>query len=156
MTRGGTLLRYAVVSVLLIAAQLVSLWFHSAGVYQGKANVPLREFPGDVDVFFVLTFAPTIVGLKYLVYDVAVRAFTKDYRTPALLLCFVAGYAAALAFDVACLFAASKPVADAGFAILGTIMQSPLILLAAGGIIAAAVLLKDRPPQAGATPSPGL
>lgn len=155
MTRGGTALRYGVVSFLLIAVQLFSLWFHSAGVYQGKSNVPLSDFPEDVDVFFVLTFAPTIVGLKYLAYDVAVRAFTKDYRTPALLLCFIAGYAAAFAIDVACLFAASRPIADAGLAVLGTIMQSPMVLLAAGGIIAAAVLIKDRPPQTGTTPSPG-
>lgn len=46
------------VSVLLIAAQVGSMWFHSAGVYQGDANVPLREFPEDLDIFFVLTFAP--------------------------------------------------------------------------------------------------
>lgn len=125
MTRGGTALRYALVSVLLIAAQLGSMWFHSAGVYQGNANVPLRDFPQDVDFFFVLTFAPTIIGLKYLAYDSAVRAFTKDYRTPALLLCFGAGYAATFAMDVACLFAASRPVSDSGLAILGTILQSP-------------------------------
>ncbi|MEV8083523.1 hypothetical protein [Pseudarthrobacter oxydans] len=151
MTRGGTALRYAAVSVLLIAAQVGSMWFHSAGVYQGDANVPLRKFPEDLDVFFVLTFAPTIVGLKYLAYDAAVRAFTKDYRTPALLLCFGAGYAAAFAMDVACLFAASRPVSDSGLAILGTILQSPLALVAAGGVIAATVLLKDRPPHTGAT-----
>ncbi|MFJ6272346.1 hypothetical protein ACIQG8_20430 [Pseudarthrobacter oxydans] len=151
MTRGGTALRYAVVSVLLIAAQVGSMWFHSAGVYQGDANVPLRKFPEDLDAFFVLTFAPTIVGLKYLAYDAAVRAFTKDYRTPALLLCFGAGYAAAIAMDVACLFAASRPVSDSGLAILGTILQSPLALVAAGGVIAATVLLKDRPPHTGAT-----
>lgn len=154
MTRGGTVLRYGVVSVLLIAVQVYSLWFHSAGVYQGNHNVALREFPEDVDVFFVLTFAPTIVGLKYLAYDAAVRAFLKDYRTPALFLCFIAGYAVALAIDVACLFAASKPIADSGLAVLGTIMQSPMALLAAGGVIAATVLIKDRPPQTGATPSP--
>lgn len=79
------------------------------------------------------------------------RAFTKDYRTPALLLCFGAGYAAAFAMDVACLFAASRPVSDSGLAILGTILQSPLALVAAGGVIAATVLLKDRPPHTGAT-----
>jgi len=66
MTRGGTALRYAAVSVLLIAAQVGSMWFHSAGVYQGDANVRLRKFPEDLDVFFVLTFAPTIVGLNTL------------------------------------------------------------------------------------------
>ena len=155
MTRGGTALRYGAVSVLLVVVQFFSLWFHSAGVYQGKANVPLSDFPEDVDVFFVLTFVPTIVGLKYLAYDAAVRAFTKDYRPPALLLCFIAGYAAAFAIDAACLFAASRPIADAGLAVLGTIMQSPIALLATGGVIAATVLLKDRPPRAGATPSPG-
>lgn len=35
------------------------------------------------------------IGLKYLVYDFAVRAFTKSYKTPALLVCFFVGYAAA-------------------------------------------------------------
>ena len=150
MTRGGAALRYGLASVLLIAAQLVSLWFHSAGVYEGRANVPLREFPEDVDFFFVFTFPPTLVGLKYLIYDVAVRAFTKDYRSPALFLCFVVGYAAALAIDLACVFAASKPMADAGLAIFGAILQSPLVLIAAGGTIAAIVLLKDRPPHSGA------
>ena len=155
MTRGGTALRYGVVSVLLIAVQVFSLWFHSAGAYQGKSNVPLSDFPEDLDLFFVLTFAPTIVGLKYLLYDVAVRAFTKDYRTPALLLCFIVGYAAAFAIDAACLFAASRPIADSGLAVLGTIMQSPLVLLAAGGIIAATVLIKDRPPRPGTTPTAG-
>ncbi|WP_455833551.1 hypothetical protein [Pseudarthrobacter siccitolerans] len=149
MTRRGTALRYGVVSVLLITVQLVTMWFYSSEVYRGQANVPLRAFPGDVDFFFVLTFAPTIVGLKYLAYDVAVRAFTKDYRKRSLILCFVAGYAAALAYDVACLVAVSKPVADSGFAIFGVLMHSPLILLGAGGIIAVTVLLNDRPPQDG-------
>jgi hypothetical protein len=155
MTRGGAIGRYCMVSILLIAVQLASLWFHSAGVYQGGANVPLNEFPEDVDVFYILTFAPTIVGLKYLLYDFAVRALTQNYRTPALRFFFFAGYAGALMFDMMCLFSSSKPVADAGLAILGTIIQSPLILIASGGVIAATVLLKDRPPQTGATPSSG-
>ena len=152
-TRGGPALRYGVASVVLIATQLGSLWFHSAGVYQGKANVPLSKFPEDVDVFFVLTFAPTIIGLKYLLYDVAVRAFTKTYKPLGLYLCFFAGYVGALAFDVMCLFSSAKPIADAGLAILSTILQSPLILIACGGAIAVTVLLKDRPPQPGTTPA---
>ena len=155
MTRRGTvLLRYGAAAVLLVAAQLAGFWFHSAGIYQGTANVPLAEFPEDVDVFYVLTFAPSIIGLKYLVYDFAVRAFTKTYRTPALLVCFFVGYAAALAIDAACLFSASKPIADAGFAIMGAIFQTPLVLFAFGTAIAATVLLKDRPPQTGATQAP--
>jgi hypothetical protein len=147
MTRGGTALRYGAVSVLLISVQLFSVWFHSTGNYQGQANVPLRRFPEDMDFFFILTFAPTVVGLKYFAFDAAVRVFTKDYRTRALMLFFIAGYAAALAYDIACLFAASKPIADSGFAIFGVLLHSPLILLGAGGIIAAAVLLNDRPPR---------
>jgi hypothetical protein len=153
MTRGGAFLRYGAAAVLLVAVQLTGSWFHSAGIYHGNANVPLAEFPEDVDIFFVLTFAPTIIGLKYLVYDFAVRAFTKTYRTPALLLCFFLGYAAALAIDVVCLFSASKPVADAGLAILGAVFQTPFVLVACAGAIAATVLLKDRPAQTG-TSSP--
>lgn len=38
------------------------------------ANVPLSEFPEDVDFVFVLTFAATVFGLKYLIYELAVRA----------------------------------------------------------------------------------
>lgn len=155
MTRGGAALRYALASVLLIAAQLGSMWFHSAGVYQGDANVPLVRFPQDVDFFYVLTFAPSIIGLKYLAYDFAVRAFTKNYGTRALSICFFAGYSAALAMDVACLFAASRPVADAGLSVLGAIVQSPLVLFAVGGAIAATVLLKDKPPHSGPAPSSG-
>lgn len=147
MTRGGTALRYGLVSVLLISVHLIALWYYSSGVYRGRANVPLRAFPEDVDFFFVLTFAPTLIGLKYMAYDIAVRAFTKGYRTRSLMLCFLAGYAAALVYDVACLVAASKPIADSGFAIFGFLLHSPLILIGAGGIIAATVLLKDRPAQ---------
>lgn len=154
LTRGGSAVRYGAAAVLLVAAQLAGLWFHSAGIYEGTANVPLAAFPGDLDVFDVLTFAPTIVGLKYLAYDVAVRAFTKTYRTRALLLCFFVGYAAALAIDVACLFSASKPIADAGLAIVGAVFQTPLVLFAFGAAIAATVLLKDRPPQTGAAQAP--
>ena len=155
MTRAGAALRFGAVAILLVAAHLAGLWFHSAGVYRGDANVPLFRFPQDVDFFYVLTFPPTIIGLKYLAYDFAVRAFTKTYRTRALRICFFAGYVAALAIDVACLFAASKPVADAGLAILGAIVQSPLVLFAAGGAIAATVLLKDKPPQTGPHLPPG-
>lgn len=155
MTRGGTALRYGVVSVLLICVHLVALWYYSSGVFRGQANVPLRAFPEDVDFFFVLTFAPTIIGLKYLAYDVAVKAFIKTYRTRSLMVCFVAGYAAALAYDVACLVAVSKPIADSGFAIFGFLLHSPLILIGAGGIIAATVLLRDRPPPDGETESSG-
>ena len=148
------MLRYSAAAVLLVAAQLAGLWFHSAGVYGGTANVPLAEFPEDVAVFDVLTFAPTIIGLKYLIYDFAVREFTKTYRTPGLLLCFFVGYAAALAFDMACLYSASKPIADAGFALLGAVFQTPLALFACATAIAATVLLKDRPPETQATRAP--
>jgi hypothetical protein len=156
MTRGGALLRYGAVSLLLIGVHLGSLWFYSNGIYQGDANVPLFKFPEEVDFVYILTFTPTIIGLKYLAYDFAVRAFTKGHRPRALLLCFVAGYAGALAMDVACLVAASKPMADAGLAILGAVFQTPTILIVAGGLIAATVLLKDSPPQTGPTPSPGI
>ena len=115
----------------------------------GPSKRPAQGLSWGRGLFYVLTFAPTIVGLKYLAYDVAVRAFTKDYRKRSLMLCFVAGYVAALAYDVACLVAVSKPVADSGLAIFGVLMHSPLILLGAGGIIAVTVLLNDRPPQDG-------
>lgn len=151
MTRGGALLRYGAAAVVLIAAELAGSWFHSAGMYRGAANIPLAEFPEDVDVLSVLTFAPTIVGLKYLAYDFAVQAFTKTYRTLPLLLCFFAGYAAALAIDAACLFSASTPIADAGLAVMGAVFQTPLVLFACAAAIAATVLLKDRPPQTGAS-----
>lgn len=147
MTRRGTWLRYGLVSALLIGIHVGSLWFFSEGVYRGKANVPLTKFPQDVDVFFVLTFTPSLIGLKYMVYDSAVRAATKNYRPPAAMVVFAAGYVVALAMDVAGLVASSKPIADSGFAILGAIFQTPLVLLAAGVLIAAAVLPKDRPPQ---------
>lgn len=75
--------------------------------------------------FYVLTFAPTIIGLKYQGYDVAVRAFTKGYRTRSLIACLIAGYAAAVAFDVACLVASSQPITDSGFAIFGGLLHSP-------------------------------
>ncbi|WP_457948729.1 hypothetical protein ACTAQI_00260 [Pseudarthrobacter sp. alpha12b] len=154
MTRRGTWLRYGLVSAVLIGVHLGSLWFFSEGVYRGTSNVPLIKFPQEVDHFFVLTFTPTLIGLKYLAYDSAVRAFTKVYRPPALMVVFVAGYLVALAMDLAGLVAASKPMADSGFAILGAICQTPLVLVAAGGLIAATVLLKDRPPQTGPNPSP--
>jgi hypothetical protein len=148
MTRRGTWLRYAVVSVLLIGIHVGSLWFYSDGVYHGGANVPLFKFPEEVDVFYVVTFAPLAIGLKYLAYDSAVRAFIKDSGTPALLVVFAAGYLVALAMDVACIVAASKPIADSGLAILGAMFQTPLVLFAAGALIAGSVLWKDRPPQA--------
>ncbi|MHC6591520.1 hypothetical protein [Arthrobacter sp. C152] len=147
MTRRGTWLRYGLVSALLVGIHVGSTWFFSEGVYQGGSNVPLIKFPQDVDVFFVLTFTPSLIGLKYLVYDSAVRAVTKNYRPTALMVVFAAGYAVALAMDVAGLIASSKPIADSGFAILGAIFQTPLVLLAAGGLIAAAALPKDKPPQ---------
>ena len=151
MTRRGTWLRYGLLSALLIGIHLGTLWFFSEGVYQGQSNVPLITFPQDVDVFFVLTFTPTLIGLKYLVYDSAVRAMTKSYRPPALVVVFAAGYAVALAMDIAGLVASLRPIADSGFAILAAIFQTPLVLLAAGGLIAGASLRKDRPPQAGPT-----
>lgn len=147
MTRRGTWLRYGLLSALLIGIHLGTLWFFSDGVYHGGANVPLRRFPEDVDVFFILTFTPTFIGLKFLAYDSAVRAITKGYTPAALMVVFIAGYVVALAMDVAGLIASSKPIADAGFAILGAIFQTPLVLLAAGGLIAAAALQKDTPPQ---------
>ncbi|MBT2568653.1 hypothetical protein J7I84_19610 [Arthrobacter sp. ISL-85] len=125
-----------------------SLWFFSEGVYQGRANVPLFKFPEKVDVFFLLTFTPTFIGLKYLAYDSAVRALSGNYRPPALIVCFIAGYLVALAIDIACLIAASKPIADSGLSLLGSIVQTPLVLLLAGAIIAGVALQKDAPPPA--------
>jgi hypothetical protein len=148
MTVRGRMLRYCAAVALVIGAQLAGFWFHSSGVYPGRSNVPLRQFPQDVDLFFVLTFAPTIIGLKYLVYEFAVRAFTGKSGTRATGICFYAGYAIALAIDMMSIFSASKPIADAGLAVLGTVTMSPLVLIAAGGVIAGYVLWKDRPPSA--------
>jgi len=151
MTRRGTWLRYGLLSALLIGVHSGALWFFSEGVYHGGANVPLRRFPQDVDVFFVLTFTPTFIGLKFLWYDAAVRSFTKGFRPPAVMVVFIAGYVVALAIDVACLIAGSKPIADSGFAIFGSILQSPLVLILAGAIVAGLALQKDFPPH----PEPG-
>lgn len=149
MTRRGTWLRYGLVSVLLIGIHLGSLWFFSDGVYQGRANVPLLRFPEEVDVVFLLTFTPTFIGLKYLAYDSAVRALTRNYRPPALIACFIAGYVVTLAMDIACLVAASKPMADSGLAILGSVVQTPVVLLVSGALIAGGALHNGAPPMAG-------
>ncbi len=147
MTRRGTWLRYGLLSVLLIGIQLSTQWYFSEGVYQGGANVPLRKFPQDVDVFFVLTFTPTLIGLKFVAYQSAVRSFTKGYRPPGVIIVFIAGYVVALAMDIACLIAASKPIADSGLSLLGPILQTPLVLLVAGAIIAGAALQNGAPPR---------
>ncbi|MGX5718107.1 hypothetical protein [Arthrobacter sp. MAHUQ-56] len=154
MTRRGTWLRYGLLSALLIGIHLGTLWFFSDGVYHGGANVPLRRFPEDVDVFFVLTFTPTFIGLKFLAYDSAVRAITKGYTPAAVMVVFIAGYVVALAMEIAFLIAASKPVADSGFAIFGSILQTPFVLLLAGAIVAGLALNKDFPPQAQPDTSP--
>ncbi|MDR7082435.1 hypothetical protein J2X01_001724 [Arthrobacter ginsengisoli] len=104
-TMGGRALRYCAVVILLAATQLAGFWFHSAGVYQGPANVPLSEFPEDV----------------------------------------------ALMIDMASIFSSSKPRADSGFAMLAAVFQTPLVLIASGGAIAAIVFWKHLPPRAGAT-----
>jgi len=147
MTRRGTWLRYGLLSALLIGIHLVTAWYFSEGIYQGGANVPLRKFPEDVDVFFVLTFTPTFIGLKFLWYDSAVRSFTKGYRPPAVMVVFIAGYLVALAMDIACVIAASKPIADSGLSVFGSNLQSPLVLFLAGAIIAGAALQNDAPPR---------
>lgn len=153
-TMGGLALRYWAVVILAAATHLAGLWFHSSGIYQGPANVPLSQFPENVDFVFVLTFAATMIGLKYVVYELAVRAFTGNYKTPAIRLCFYAGYAAALAIDMASIFSSSKPIADVGLAIVAAVFQSPLVLIASAGAIAAIVLWKDTPPKTGATRAP--
>lgn len=147
MTRRGTWLRYGLLSALLVGIHLATAWYFSEGVYQGGANVPLRKFPEEVDVFFVLTFTPTFIGLKFLWYDSAVRSFTKGYRPPAVMVVFIAGYVAALAMDIACLIAASKPIPDSGLSLLGSILQTPPVLFLAGAIIAGLALNKDFPPE---------
>lgn len=149
MTRRGTWLRYGLVSVLLIGIRLGSQWFFSDGVYQGRANVPLLKFPAEVDVVFLLTFTPSFIGLKYLAYDSAVRALTKHSRPPVLIACFIAGYLVTLAMDIACLIAASKPMADSGLAILGPVVQTPVVLLVSTALIAGGALQKGAPPLAG-------
>ncbi|MGN7150341.1 hypothetical protein ACTHQ6_15260 [Arthrobacter sp. SAFR-179] len=148
MTRRGTWLRYGLLSALLVAIHLGTQWYFSEGVYEGRANVPLRKFPENVSVLDLLTFTPIFIGLKFLAYDSAVRSFTKGYRPPALMVIFIAGYVVALAMDIACLTAAAKPIADSGFALLGPILQTPFVLFLAGAIIAGLALQKDFPPEA--------
>ena len=144
MTKRGAALRYCAAVVVISATDLVARWFYSSGVYQDSSNLPLRNFPQDVDFFFVLTFAATLIGLKYLIYDLSVRALTRHYRSPAILVWVYAGYLAALSLDMAAVFFSSTPVADAGFAILAVILQSPLVLLAAAAVIAAIALRKVK------------
>lgn len=124
------------------------------GRLSGARDLPLREFPEDVDFVFVLTFAATMIGPKYLVYELAVRASTGNYRTPAMRLCFYAGYASALVIDMASVFSSSKPIADAGFVVLAAVFQTPLVLIASAVGIAAIVLWKGTPPKTGATSAP--
>lgn len=151
MDMGAVALRYGAVVILAAATHLAGLWFHSSGIYQGPANVPLSQFPENVDFAFALTFAATMIGIKYVVYQLAVRAFTGSYKSPAIGLCFYAGFAAALVIDMVSIFSSSKPIADAGFAILAAVFQTPLVLIAAAGAIAAIVLRKDTPPKTGVT-----
>jgi hypothetical protein len=147
MTKHGAALRYCAAVVVISATDLVARWFYSSGVYQNSSNLPLRDFPQDVDFFFVLTFAATLIGLKYLIYDLSVRAFTRRYRSPAILVWVYAGYLAALSLDMAAVFFSSTPVADAGFAILAAVFQSPLVLLAAAAVVAAIALRKVKPQE---------
>ncbi|CAH0187154.1 MULTISPECIES: hypothetical protein [unclassified Arthrobacter] len=72
----------------------------------------------------------------------------------AIRLCFYAGYAVALMIDVASIFSSSEPAADSGFAILAAVFQTPLVLIASAGAVAAIVLRKDAPPRTGATQAP--
>ncbi|MDI3211960.1 hypothetical protein [Arthrobacter sp. AL12] len=134
-TKGTVALRYCAVVILMAVTQLAGFWFHSGDVYQGVANVPLSEFPEDVDFVFVLTFAATVFGLKYLIYELA-------------------GYATALMIDMASIFSASKPIPDSGIAILAAVFQTPLVLIACAGAIAAIVLWKGLPPRTGAAAAP--
>ena len=57
----------------------------------------------------------------------------------------------ALMIDMASIFSSSKPRADSGFAMLAAVFQTPLVLIASGGAIAAIVFWKHLPPRAGAT-----
>ena len=125
-----------------------------SAIYQGAANVPLSGFPEDVDFVCVLTFAATVIGLKYLVYEVPLKAFTGTYRNRASWPCYYTGYAAALILDMASIFAGSKSISDSGLAILAGVFQTPLVLIASAGAIAAIVLWKDMPPRTGAPAAP--
>lgn len=152
--KAGLALRYALVVVLAASTQLASLWFHSSGVYRGPANNPLRQFPGDVDFFFIITFAATVIAPKYVLYELAVRAFIGTYKSRAIRLIFYAGYTAALGLDMAAIFSAAKPTADAGFAILAAVFQTPMVLIGFAGAILGIVLWKDRPSRDGASQVP--
>ena len=47
--------------------------------------------------------------------------------------------------DMASIFSAAKPTADAGFAILAAVFQTPMVLIGFAGAILGIVLWKDRP-----------
>ncbi|TDK27972.1 hypothetical protein E2F48_02370 [Arthrobacter crusticola] len=141
--------------ILAAVAHLAGFWFHSAGVYEGPANVQIRKFPEDVDFLFVGTFAASIIGLKYVVYEFTARAFGRSRGSRATRVCFYTGYVIALAIDMASLFLSSEPVADAGFALLGAVLKSPLVLIGSIGAIEAVAFWNSRRLTTGATRAPG-
>ncbi len=147
-------LRYGAVVVLAAATQLAGLWFYSAGVYGGRSNIALRRFPEDVDFIFVWTFAASIIGLKYVVYEFTAKPCTRTRDTPATRIWFYAAYAIALVIDLASLFLSSRPIADAGFAMLGAVLYSPPVLIAAAFAIAAMAYWNARRHTRSATHAP--
>ncbi|MHA7262231.1 hypothetical protein ACX80W_03390 [Arthrobacter sp. TMN-37] len=153
-TMGGVALRYCAVLVLAAAAHLAGLWFHSSGVYHGPANVPLTQFPEDADFGFVLTFAASIIGLKYVVYELIARTFSRNFESRAARACFYAGYVVALMIDLASLFSSSEPIADAGFALLAAVLCSPVVLIVCAAVIVGITCWANRPVKAGAYRAP--
>jgi hypothetical protein len=147
----GVALRYGAVVILAATTHLAGFWFHSAGIHQGPANISLRKFPGDVDFVFVGTFAGSIIGLKYVVYEFTAKVCTRNRKTPATRLCFWAGYGIALVIDLASLFLSSEPIADAGFALLAAVLHSPLALIASACAITAIAYRSTKRSTTGAT-----
>lgn len=127
----AALLRYGITVAIILATVLLSVFYYSSELYTGPRNARLPELPRGDEIFSLLWMAFLIVGLKYLIYDGTTLKFRRKLSSRAADVVFYAGYGLALAIDVYAVFISSAPLADAGFAVLATIMYSPVVMIAA-------------------------
>ncbi len=112
--------------LLVVATTLLAHWYYwDSGQSPIKPNVAPSA---EVVTFSGILTMLVIVFVKFFLYDAIGRLLLRKTRGAGATIWFYAIYGLGIAIDLFCVVMASRPLVASGFAVLGMIFYTPVIL----------------------------
>lgn len=108
--------------VAVIITSVVARWYWSMGSSAVKSSPEMISLSGIIIIIIV------VFG-KFFLYDIVGRSLLGKVSSIGAKVWFYTLYALGLAIDLTAVFMSSRPVVDAGFASIGMIVHTPIVLI---------------------------